>query len=333
MKILLSSSIKHFNPVTKKVVIRHSVGVLVELFSQVLEEFGEITYIGDNDHLQGEEFDLIVSWPRNFSFLTTFNRYKKSVCFFNIAESNYLKFVLSQEANRLGCKVSDCFTPQDYYRADLNFLIGGEEVKAQYVRAGVDPNKIIPVYYRHGYIPWKSRPKNDKPVFLHIATSLGLRKGFWHVVEDFKKANLNAELVCIGQIQREKIWLDYAKEVTKDPRIKIIGWINNDDPAYVQFIHDSDFIVFPSFGEGQPGSVIEAMEGGCLPMTTRESGIPYYPLGVYNRGDTNIWKKAFDLNNEEFMQKQAEMKMYLDINYDNEKFKDTIRKEIKKLWV
>ena len=333
MKILLSSSTKHFNPITKQVVIRHSVGVLVELFSQVLEEFGDITYIGDNDHIQGQEFDLIVSWPRNFSFLTTFNKHKKSVCFFNIAESNYLKFVLGQEANRLGCKVSDCFTPQDYYRADLNFLIGGEEVKAQYVRAGVDPDKIVLVYYRHGYIPWKSRPKNKKPVFIHIATTLGLRKGFWHAVEDFKKANLDAELVCLGKIQKETFWLNYAKEASLDSRIKIIGWIDNSDPAYIQFIHDSDFIVFPSFGEGQPGSVIEAMEGGCLPMTTKESGIPYYPLEEYIRGDINIWKKAFNLTNERFMEEQARLKYFLDDNYDNEAFKDMIREKIKKLWL
>lgn len=331
MKILLSSSVKHFNPVTKQVLVRHSVGVLVELFSQVLEELGEITYVGDNDHIEGQEFDLIVSWPRNFSFLTTFNKYKKSICFFNIAESSYLKFVLGQEANRLGCKVSDCFTPQDYYRADLNFLIGGDEVKAQYVRAGVDPNKIVNVYYRHGYIPWKSRPKNKKPVFLHIATTLGLRKGFWHVVEDFKKANLDAELICIGRIQNEGFWVDYARQASLDPRIKIMGWIDNDDSAYVQFIHDSDFIVFPSFGEGQPGTVIEAMEGGCFPLITKESGIPYYPLGEYVRGDVNIWKRAFNLNNEEFMQKQAEMKTYLDKNYDNEKFKQTIREKIGEL--
>jgi len=249
MKILLSSSVKHFDPISKKVLIRHSVGVLVELFSQVLEEMGDVTYIGDADSLQGQDFDLIVSWPRNFEALTTYNTFRKSVCFFNIAESGFLKRALRAEATRLGCKVSDCFAPVRYYNADLNFIIGGEEVIKQYTDAGVDPKKIVPLYYRHGYIPWKDKYKNKKPVFLHTATTLGLRKGFWHVLKDFEKADLDAELWCVGRVEKEKFWQDLAKEYENHPKIKIVGWVENNDPKYIELIHNADFIFFPSFGE------------------------------------------------------------------------------------
>lgn len=330
-KILLSASIKHFDGNTKKVLIRHSVGVLVELFSQVLEKIGDVTYIGDNDMVSGQEYDLIVSWPRNFDFLTKNNKYKKSVCFFNIAESSYIKNVLSTEAQRLGCKLSDCFTPINYYHADLNFLIGGDEVKKQYVAKGVDPNKIVNVAYRHGYIPFKERDMNERPVFIHIATTLGLRKGFWHVVNDFKKTNIDAELWCVGRVQKEKFWQDFAEEAEEDSRIKVIGWVDNHDPKYVDLIHKSDFVVFPSFSEGQPGSVIEAMEGGSIPLTTPESGIPYNPLGIYQRGDTKIWEKAINMTNKEFRDEQRLLKRYVDENHDNKKFESTIRENIEKL--
>lgn len=331
MKILLSSSIKHFDPITKTVKIRHSVGVLVELFHKALQDMGEITYIGDNDHIQGEEFDLIISWPRNFAYLTQNNKFKKSVCFFNIAEASYLKSVLVPEAGRLGCKVSDCFTPENYYNADLNFLIGNDTVKQQYVDRGVDSNKIVQLYYRHGYIPFKERSKNKKPVFLHTATTLGLRKGFWHVVNDFKRAEIDAELWCVGQVQNERFWIDFVEETKADSRIKVFGWIPNSDPKYVELIHGSDFVVFPSFGEGQPGSVIEAMEGGSLPVTTAESGIAYNPFGWYKRGDTEIWKRLFNMTNEEFGVEQIKMKEYTDEHYDNQKFIDKVKQEITQL--
>lgn len=328
MKILLSASVKHFDPINKKVLIRHSVGVLVELFSQVLEEFGDVTYIGDADQLQGRDFDLIVSWPRNFDALTTYNTFRKSICFFNIAEAGFLKRALREEATRLGCKVSDCFAPLRYYHADLNFLIGGDAVARQYIDAGVDPEKIVKVYYRHGYIPWKSRELNKRPVFLHTATSLGLRKGFCHVLKDFEDANLDAELWCVGKIEKERFWIDLANKYKDHPKIKIIGWVDNSDPKFINLIHGADFIFFPSFGEGQPGSVIEAMEGGCLPITTEESGIPYHPFGVYHRGDISTLIRAFETEPDEFRIRQDAMKGYIDRVYDNNKFKEVIRSNI-----
>lgn len=331
MEILLSASNKHFDPIKKEVKIRHSVGVLVELFSKAIEPLGHVTYISDTDQVQGKNFDLIISWPRNFSYLTRHNTYKKSICFFNIAEANYLARVLRPEAERLGCKLSDCFTPKDYYRADLNFLIGNDTVKQQYIDAGVDPNKIVQVFYRHGYIPFVPKRKNNIPVFLHIATSLGLRKGFWHVVNDFKACSMDAKLVCIGKIQNERFWIDFAKEAAQDPRIEVVGWLDNNSQEYIDRIHQADFIVFPSFGEGQPGSVIEAMEGGCLPMTTIESGITYHPFGILKRGDTLLWRRAFEMHGNEYHYKINQMKTYMDYYYNNIKFENTIREEVIKL--
>lgn len=332
MKILLSASRKHYDFYNDNVVIKHSVGILCQLFAQTLKEFGEVEFISDTDIVTGKEYDLIVSWPRNFFNLTATNKYKKSVCFFNIAESSYIKRVLRAEAERLGCKVSDCFAPINYYHADLNFLIGNEFVIRQYTDVGIPRDKMVRVGYRHNTIPFKERDKNKKPVFLHLATSLGLRKGFWHVVEDFKRANLDAELWCVGRVQKEGFWVDYAKSQARDLRIKIMGWIDCDDPVYKEILNTSDFMVFPSFAEGQPGTIIEALEGGCIPLTTEEAGFDYYPLGKYVRGDISIWQRAYDLPNEDFRRMQKEGLSLLENEYDNEKFKRTVREAITKLW-
>jgi glycosyltransferase involved in cell wall biosynthesis len=198
-----------------------------------------------------------------------------------------------------------------------------------YLEAGVDYDKIRLVYYRHGYIPWKDKFKNKRPVFLHSATTLGLRKGFWHVLKDFEDANIDAELWCVGQVQKEKFWLDLAKKYENHPKIKIFGWIDNSDPKYIELIHSADFVFFPSFGEGQPGTVIEAMEGGCLPITTKESGIPYHPFGEYRRGDSSTLVRAFECSPDTYVDLQSDMKDFIDVVYNNEKFKDAVREGIK----
>lgn len=331
MKILFSSSNKHFNPATKEVRIRHSVGVLIELFSKVMEEMGDVTYVSDTDILEGKEFDLIVSWPRNFDNLTKHNKYKKSVCFFNIAEGAFLKKALHEEAHRLGCKVSDCFTPQNYYHADMNFLIGGDEVARQYMAVGVPKEKIVQLHYKHGFIPYKKRPKNKVPVFLHSATTLGLRKGFWHVLNDFENANIDAKLICVGKVQKERFWIELAEKYKNHPKIEIRGWQPNRTTAYVDSIHESDFIVFPSFGEGAAGSVLEAMEGGCIPIVSRESGIEARPLGWYERGSTAIYKRAAEISDSLYSEMQDSIRLMMLEKYNNNVFKQKVQTTIKEL--
>lgn len=329
MRILLSASKKHYDFDNDKLIIKHSVGILCQLFSNVLREMGDVTFISDTDIVQGKEFDLIVSWPRNFYNLTHANKYKKSACFLNIAEPVYLKHAMWAEAQRLGCKLSDCFTPSGFYEADKYFLIGNQNVIDQYTQF-IPREKIVQVKYRHNLIPFKQRDKNKRPIFLHLATTLGLRKGFWHAVEDFKKADIDAELWCVGRIQKEKFWIDYMNAQT-DPRIKMIGWVDCDTQKYYDILNTADFMVFPSFGEGQPGTIIEALEGGVIPLVTEESGFEYYPLGKYVRGDTEIWKKACNLDNLAFRELQLRGQKLLENEYDNEVFKTTIRENIEKL--
>lgn len=331
MKILLSASNKHYDFNNDNVIIKHSVGILCQLFANVLREMGDVEYVNDTDLISGKEYDLIVSWPRNFSYLTRHNKYKKSICFMNIAESSYLKRVLRDEAARLGCKVSDCFTPQDYYHADLNFLIGNDHVINQYIQAGIPKEKIVNVFYRHNTIPFRPRPKNKRTIFLHVATTLGLRKGFWHVVNDFKRADINAELWCVGKIQKEKFWYDFAEEAKKDPRIKIIGWVPCDRPAYFEIMNTADFMVFPSFGEGQPGTIIEALEGGCVPISSVESGFDYHPLRPYERGDYRIYVEAHNMNDETFRYNQIMGLEVVQNKYNNDNFRHIIKENITNL--
>src|SRR4030042_1798533 len=330
MKILLSHSRRHYNPEKNKI-IYHSAGIEARSLYQVLQEFGEVRFIDSSENIEGGEYDLVISLPRNFKALMRFNKIKKSIVYLNLPESNYLKTALREEAKRLNCRVSDCYAPTGHLTANHYLILGGGFNRTYYLRCGISPEIMTNIYYGMDRLPFKKRDKNKRPIFLHIATTLGLRKGFWWVVEDFKKANLDAELWLVGNVNRENFWINYAQEAEKDPRIKLFGWIDCNEPEYLEKLHRADFFVFPSFGEGQSGTTSEAMTAGCIPIVSKESGIPYFPIAEYIRGETEQWTLAYNLSNERFREIQLEMKKLIEERYNDQNFRETIRRVVKEV--
>ena len=336
MKILVAMSKYHYDPALdeQNVMFGHSVGVVSKLVYDVSKEFGEVDYMDSRERIVGKEYDLLIGFPRDFSYLTRYNKFGKTICYLNIAESKWIKNIMATEARKIGCKLSDCFCPRDYYHADHYFMLGGDFLRKQFTDAGIPSEKITDVNYGMDAIPFKARNRNEKPVFLHIATTLGLRKGFYHVYHDFMKAvgeGLDATLHCIGRIQNEKFWINLVKEAQKNPRITIHGWIICSDPRYTELIHNADFYVFPSLAEGQGGTTMEAISGGCVPIVAREAGFPHYPLGEYIRGDTSVWHKAAALPNEDWLRIVGEMQELLKTKYNNKIFKEIIRNKLKEI--
>lgn len=329
MRILLSSSTYHYKPGGDHY---HSTGLTIEVFYKALGKFGTIDVIGDHEKVEGREYDLLVSWPRNYRYLSDNNKFKKRICFLNAAEPRYLRNTLLQEAGRLGCKLSDSFYFSGINDADLYFLLGGQFNRDRYVEAGVPNHKILDF----GYSTWDRiyyEKTNEKPIFIHFATSLGLRKGFWWAVEDFKKTDIDAELWCIGKVQKEKFWIDYANSIGNDRRIKLVGWVSYRSDEYFKIMEKADFLLFPTFGEGQAGTVIESMAYGVIPLTNKESGVPYFPLGEYVRGNSDIIKKAFSLDTESKKKLIYQGYSELENNYNNKKFIDFAAEEIRKLCI
>jgi glycosyltransferase involved in cell wall biosynthesis len=331
MKILLSSSHFHFNPKVDENKYYHSTGLTVKVFYQALKTFGEVDIINDKDTPSGLEYDLLVSWPRNYDFLKRNNKFGKKIVFLNAPEPQYLRSALIPESYRLGCKLSDCFYFKGINDADLYFVLGGQFNRDRYVDAGVPSNKIVDAWYRTDVVPFKKRDKNKRPIFLHAATTLGLRKGFWWATQDFLKANVDAELWLMGKIQNERFWIDYTNEITKDPRVKMLGWVDYESQLQTDLYQRADFMVFPSFGEGQAGTVIEALVAGCIPLSNPESGVSFFPLGEYKRGDSSIYQRATDMTNEEFSYLQMTGQAELDLNYNNQNFIDLAIEKIKEI--
>jgi glycosyltransferase involved in cell wall biosynthesis len=51
------------------------------------------------------------------------------------------------------------------------------------------------------------------------------------------------------------------------------GWIDSDCPEYLALLRSCRFAYVPTWVEGQMGTMLEAVHAGCVPVTTRASGL------------------------------------------------------------
>ncbi|BBO68393.1 hypothetical protein DSCA_23230 [Desulfosarcina alkanivorans] len=87
-----------------------------------------------------------------------------------------------------------------------------------------------------------------------------LVKAFQHVQGEFK-------LVIAGDADHETAYSNHLKSlVQKDPRIKLTGYVNGEYLS--QLYSNAALFVLPSYHEGLPIALLEAMSYGCPPLVS-----------------------------------------------------------------
>ena len=114
---------------------------------------------------------------------------------------------------------------------------------------------------------------NKVPTGLFLGR-IGERKGAYDLIETVK--NIKNEGIKIkilmagdGEIQKAK---DIIKKENIEDSIEILGWIDNKQKE--EYLKSSDFYILPSYDEGMPMSVLEAMSYSLPVITTDVGGIP-----------------------------------------------------------
>lgn len=118
-------------------------------------------------------------------------------------------------------------------------------------------------------------PRPDGRTRFVFMARLHHKKGIMPLVQAWLAHFLNnpaAELVIAGPDDGEKAQLQQALASHGGANIKFIGPIYGADKK--QLLHSAHFYVLPSYSEGFPSSVVEAMNHGCIPVISDGCNFP-----------------------------------------------------------
>lgn len=127
-------------------------------------------------------------------------------------------------------------------------------------------------FFRRPYYPYLFEKKTIKLLFVG---SINENKGIKFLIQS------------LGMIQKENIFLDIigpgekinnyiilTESLGLQDRVTFHGYLNNDDNL-LSFYRNADIFILPSFSEGMPRVLYEAMSQGVPVITTPVNSIPY----------------------------------------------------------
>ena len=166
-------------------------------------------------------------------------------------------------------------------------------VRKSMLENGVEESKLFSTSY--GWAPERFPDRSPiegtrrRPVFL-FAGSICLRKGIPLLLEAWKKARLDAELVLCGNIAPEI--REHLPAIESYPNVRHVAYTHDMGLLY----RNADVFVFPSLEEGGPMVTYEAMAHGLPCLVTAMGGGAAIPDGSFGtvlpEMDVDAWADA-----------------------------------------
>ncbi len=95
-------------------------------------------------------------------------------------------------------------------------------------------------------------------------------KGVMQLMKALQLVDNNLEVLIIGDGSQRAKLLEYINRINK--RITYMDWVHNYELPY--YLNDIKFLMMPSYKEGLPNILLEAMACGCIVLATTVGGIP-----------------------------------------------------------
>ncbi len=149
-------------------------------------------------------------------------------------------------------------------------LVGSGYCRDSLMEEGVEPEKIVVNPYgientSAAEGSWAARDCFNRPLRFVFLGFLSLRKGVPLLLEAWQKAGLrDAELVLAGGVRDE-----HRKLLPQTGNVRYAGFVPRSNVP--RFLAEHDVYVLPSYSEGFPISMLEALSAG-LPVITTEVG-------------------------------------------------------------
>ena len=135
------------------------------------------------------------------------------------------------------------------------------------------PVKVIGNFVHDAYQPIRATEVRNPRHVLFLG-QFGTRKGIYDLIPAFAAVLHqvpDARLFCGGNGEVEKVRA-LVDELGLAHAIKVPGWVSGDEKA--DLLHGCVIFVLPSYNEGLPMAIIEAMSYSMAVVSTRVGGIP-----------------------------------------------------------
>jgi glycosyltransferase involved in cell wall biosynthesis len=129
-------------------------------------------------------------------------------------------------------------------------------------------------FEKYNIIPIECKEKNEKITILFMAW-VTRNKGIYELIESvtlLKKDNIDFKLIIAGDGIDYDIVLEEVKNRQLSEYIDFQGWVLNQDK--LDLLSKSDVFVLPTYFDGYPNSLMEAMAAGKACIATKVGSIP-----------------------------------------------------------
>lgn len=170
-------------------------------------------------------------------------------------------------------------TTQNYLIKKMNrsvdkvlFLSAG--MRQQFIDAGLDKEKAEVLYNFYNIRPCSINEKTISAVpHLLFLGSINREKGIIELLKAAQRIKTNFHLDVCGTIIEESIRPDFERLLSDlGNRVTYHGYIGKDKKE--ELLRQADVVVLPSYREGLPISILEAMATSCAIITTPVGAIP-----------------------------------------------------------
>lgn len=209
------------------------------------------------------------------------------------------------------------------------FIVASEFSKKSLVYSGVDKNKIFICRYGVDISKFKPSKRNNNNSSKLNAIFIGGTKeykGISYLLDAFKiLKNENINLTIVGEIS-------ISEELSRQYKnIKFVGQVMHSEIATL--LQESDFMIFPSLGDGFGLSVTEALACGCPVICSENAGasdliIDYKNGFVIKSQDSQeiVDKIMFFINNRDILEKMRKCARDTVIQYSWEEYYKAVGK-------
>ncbi|HEY1763207.1 MAG TPA: glycosyltransferase family 4 protein [Acidimicrobiales bacterium] len=255
----------------------YSTGWIAERLYGILAQRGAVDYWDYAERPVGATADVFVGHFWAFADLCRANDFDRKIAVYVLSDPVRAATLLREAAESYGVPFPDWDLPPEHFDhestmelADTVILVGNRTTLATFDTRWHSKIKLV------NYAPGlngrrRAATANRRSEFVYSAATCGLRKGFLDVIDTWKSIPAGTtQLHVVGRIDEPYRGLLAA---SGEPAVTLYGWIPSASKRYRDLLESCRYAYIPTWVEGQMGTVLEAIDAGCVPITTRASGV------------------------------------------------------------